>query len=174
MSKFHQTYRRPPPRPFVSDSLDAYLGKYWCVCFGHSKTAHDNMLMRRYADWYATRMRFVLLDRHPHGAQLRRELAARAGSGKLPVLFVKKKCIGDIEAVGRLDVAAKLKDVLHFGFEWADLGGNGGGAPAPSGVLPTKYADESMFRGIYRGAPVEAPVTRLPQFAPASKEGYDD
>ncbi|CCW70175.1 unnamed protein product [Phytomonas sp. Hart1] len=161
-----------PHRPFLSDSLANYLGKYWAVVFTVGSRALETGHMRHYFSWYCTRLKVVELDHHIYAVSLRNQIAARAATKDLPVLFVNKKIIGTIAEVQELEEKKLLKDILQFGFQWKTAQ-NLGGAPQPLNTLPSAYGDVELFQGRYRGTPLARPVVRLPSLHPLHPGGDD-
>ncbi|KEG06983.1 hypothetical protein DQ04_11381000 [Trypanosoma grayi] len=110
-------------------------------------------------------MKVVLLDHHIHAESLRRQLVEVSRTPDLPLLFVNKQLVGTLHDVQELEQEKKLKDLLHFGFEWR-VGGGGNGEKSLTGTLPAPYGDTELFRGRYRGTPVARPVVALPKLHP--------
>ncbi|ESL10018.1 hypothetical protein TRSC58_02254 [Trypanosoma rangeli SC58] len=152
-------------RPFFSTRLKDYLDRYWAVVFTVGARPIETGHLRHYVAWYCTRLKVVQLDHHIHADALRRQLLEVSKTPELPLLFVNKKLVGTLHDVHELEKAKKLKDVLHFGFEWRVGGGDVGERPL-QGSLPAPYGDAELFRGRYRGAPVARPVVALPKLHP--------
>lgn len=163
--------RRPAARirPFLSNSLDAYLKQYWAVVFTVGSQAIDTGHMRYYLAWYATRLKVVELDHHIHALSLREQLVAKSGTAALPLLFVNQKLVGTIADVRGYEERKLLKDIVQFGFQWK-TGAGVEGAPQPLSTLPSAYRDTELFRARYRGAPIARPVVQLPQLHPHHKD----
>ncbi|AAZ12166.1 uncharacterized protein TEOVI_000092500 [Trypanosoma equiperdum] len=154
--------------PFVSSDLKDYLNRYWAVMFTVGARPIETGHIRHYVSWYCTRMKVVLLDHHVYVEPLRQQLQEVSRTPELPLLFVNKKLVGTLRDVELLEREKKLKDVLHFGFEWR-VGGSvaaTNGQKSLMGALPAPYGDAEFFRGRYRGPPVARPVVSLPTLHP--------
>lgn len=152
-------------RPFVSSDLEQYLSKYWAVMVTVGSRTIDTASMRHFVGWYCTRLKVVHLDHHIYAQSLQAQVAQRAKTHELPILFVKGKCIGTVENVKALEEQKLLKDILHHGFEWkTSLDKH------PCGPLPSAYGDDELFRGKYRGTPIARAVVKLPSFHPHSQQ----
>lgn len=171
--------------PYVASSLDDYLSHYWCVTFASTSHMRDVAALKRYTNWYAVKMKCVFVDKHICGTALSTELLARHPGWSLPLLFVNRKLIGDVNTVHALDEDRLLKDVLQFGLRWKvtsvpqlhlpdsipnSLVAPLGATARPLGPLPARHNDVHQFKAIYKGAPKSAPVSRLPQFSPFGSE----
>jgi len=154
----------PRGPPFLSSSLDRYLERYWAVTFTLGSLAHDNMFMRHYVGWYCTRLKVADLEYHPYRQELREQLCTRSNTNLLPLLFVNQKLVGTLNDVRRLEETKKLKDALHFGFEWSTQVEN-----EPRGLMRSAFGDETLFHSRYRGAPIAKPVVKLPGVHPFLK-----
>ncbi|EAN89016.1 hypothetical protein C3747_4g690 [Trypanosoma cruzi] len=159
-------------RPFLSPHLKEYMDRYWAVMFTVGSRPIETGHLRHYVSWYCTRMKVVQLDHHIYAESLHRQLLEVAQTPELPLLFVNKKLVGTLRDVQELESAKKLKDVLHFGFEWR-VGGGGVGERPLQGFLPSPYGDTEMFRGRYRGAPVARPVVALPKLHPLDRRSEE-
>jgi hypothetical protein len=156
--------------------LAQYLKKDWAVVVGHTRAGADLVLMQQYLAWYTVKHRTLLVDRMATGSTIRGEAFKFAQEYEvpavLPLLFINGDLVGDLRRVRSLDVNAKLKDVLHFGFEWPDLHTNDtrAGPCGRVGPLRPSSRDDELFLGQYRGAPVQGAVAALPKFSPGSLE----
>jgi glutaredoxin len=148
-------------RAFFSSDLEDYLKRYWAVTFTMGFAAFETAYMRHYATWYTTRLKVVELDHHVYREQLLQQVVERSQRRPLPILFVNRTLIGCLDDVKRLEAERKLKDVLHFGFEWKT-----GAGKELCGALPAPYGDKELFRGRYRGVPPTRSVVSLPELHP--------
>lgn len=152
-----------PPRisPFVSNDLQEYLARYWTVMFTVRSRYVDAGHIRHLVSWYATRLKVVELDVHPSAETLTMQLREMANTHELPLLFVNKKLVGTLVDVQRMEDEKKLKDILHFGFEWKT-----GTNKELCGPLPSVAGDKELFLGRYKGNVLTRPVTELPKLHP--------
>jgi hypothetical protein len=148
-------------RPFVSPSLDAYTKRYWALLFTIGSRPLQTAEIRHLVGWYCTRLKVVSLDHHIHREELRRQLVLTAKTAELPLLFINGKLVGDLAKLQELERDMKLKDVLHFGFEWKT-----GTLKDACGPLPSAFGDDELFRARYRGTPPVKPVVQLPSLHP--------
>uniref|UniRef100_A0A7S1LNE3 Glutaredoxin domain-containing protein n=1 Tax=Neobodo designis TaxID=312471 RepID=A0A7S1LNE3_NEODS len=150
------------------------LRENWALILGHSRGGAQQAHLKQYVSWYTVKCRLLLVDQLVAGDELRAEafdIARANGCDEvLPLLFVDQKLVGDLEAVRALDMEAKLKDVLHFGFKWPDLHTNDSraGPMGRVGTLRPSSSDDDVFHGRYRGAPTQGAVMALPKFSPGS------
>lgn len=157
----------PATRIPLPPAVQSVVRKRWCVVFMHSRTPRDNLEVIRLLQWYAMKFKPVYVDKVVNSTLLRSELATLSGTGVLPLLMIDDQIVGGVERLRSLEEQSKLKDLLHFGFEWPDLH-TATTAASPRGrvgPLASGYGDEELFRGTYRGAPKIGAVTQLPQFA---------
>lgn len=162
-----------PPRAPVVASLDEALHRHWAVVVAHTKCGAEHAMMRQLLNWYSLRHHTLYVDRLlRHGDAIRADTARLAGTTALPVLFVNRRCVGLLSDLHRLDAEAKLKDVLHFGFEWGDLHTDAtrAGPMGRVGMLQSAAADGEFYHATYRGAPMAAPVTQMPKLSPYGPE----
>ena len=148
-------------KPFVASTLDEYTKRYWALMFTVGSRPLQTAEVRHLVGWYCTRLKVVQLDHHMYCDDLRRELLRVSCSAELPVLFVKGKLVGNLSKLKALEAERKLKDVLHFGFEWKT-----GSVKDACGPLPSALGDDELFRGRYRGTPLTRPVVQLPSYHP--------
>lgn len=154
-------------RPFVSSHLQEYLKRYWAVVFTIGSRPLETTQMQQYLSWYCTRGKLVELDHHMYAHQIRQQIVEATGQSDLPILFVRKKCVGTLSQVYELEKKRLLKDVLQFGFQWKTGGGTGEIPQTHS--LPSFFSDKELYRGRYRGAPLAKPVIQLPSLHPIFK-----
>jgi glutaredoxin-related protein len=152
-------------------TLDAALRANWALVVSHTRAGHEATLMKQFIHWYMAKSRVIFVDRHPNGERIREEAFRLSNSESLPLLFVNRKFVGDLQRVKQLDEEAKLKDVLQFGFVWGDLhtAAMRQGPLGRVGMLRPHARDEDLFHGKYRGSPITAPVASLPQFSAHSR-----
>lgn len=165
-------------KPFLASSLDPYLKRYWCVTFTHVRCAKENARMKRYANWYAVKMKLIYTDKLiDHGPAIESELRERFGVSRVPVMFVNAKVVGDIAAIEQLDEEKRLKDVLQFGLKWATVTtpvaerlDKHTGDPVSLRPLPARYNDSAFFHAKHKLPPVTVPAIKLPCFSPTRLE----
>ena len=150
---------RPRMKPFVSSDLDEYLKRYWALAFTVRSRSIDMGHIRHLVSWYAARLKVVELDVHPAAETLLAQVRHASQTNELPVLFVNKKLVGTLQDVQRMEDEKKLKDILHFGFEWQTGANKDLCGPLPS-LLGTRNcswddectSDEASHRAA-QGAP---------------------